>query len=364
MPFRRALLLAAVVTFPILHLLNIFPVHIPSVLYGILLSVYLTDSLPWDLLRAATNTLPPPYTDDANSDEAAAGRLSVQPRQLQYSYGLDHALLNLRIDSLWLNMGFWKDTTEFPEACRALAKLVADNARIENGCRIMDFGYGCGDQDLFICDSYPPSTVVGVTSERIQARVAHRRIEKAGYADRVHLYVGDAIDPSTWRSVLKDASPPSDLVSDGRFDAVMSLDSCYHYKTRFSFFALASSLLRPGGRLSCTDIILGSGNMSAATRLSLRAGLAVAGVPWENIVSETDYKKSAKEAGFSEVDVEDISENVFPGLRNFLHRQRADVGGLVDTNRKWRQYMGTSKLLSWVHKNKLLRFVLVSARKQ
>ena len=32
-------------------------------------------------------------------------------------YHLQHLALNARVDTAWLNMGYWRDTTDFPTAC-------------------------------------------------------------------------------------------------------------------------------------------------------------------------------------------------------------------------------------------------------
>ncbi|KAJ5483864.1 hypothetical protein N7539_006064 [Penicillium diatomitis] len=72
-------------------------------------------------------------------------------------YGLDHALLNIQLPpaTLWMNMGYWKDTEDFPEACQALLDLVlgAGLGREEidsQSVSILDVGCGCGDQSIRI----------------------------------------------------------------------------------------------------------------------------------------------------------------------------------------------------------------------
>lgn len=44
----------------------------------------------------------------------AWGWLSGRGRE---TYGLSHALLSLEVSSLWLNMGFWRDTQNYRKAC-------------------------------------------------------------------------------------------------------------------------------------------------------------------------------------------------------------------------------------------------------
>ncbi|KAF7717427.1 Uncharacterized protein PECH_006420 [Penicillium ucsense] len=72
-------------------------------------------------------------------------------------YGLDHALLNIQLPpaTLWMNMGYWKNTEDFPEACQALLDLVLEaglgREEIDSqSVSILDVGCGCGDQSIRI----------------------------------------------------------------------------------------------------------------------------------------------------------------------------------------------------------------------
>ncbi|KAL4986431.1 hypothetical protein BDW68DRAFT_198021 [Aspergillus falconensis] len=140
-------------------------------------------------------------------------------------YGLDHAVLNLPLPppSMWMNLGYWKDTTDFPTACAALLDQILITASLldENGdaiphppqkrIRLLDVGIGCGDQSVRILgykhkrgmgpgmrsgeaettgqdgprhgeDDTSPikplfDSYVGITSMSVQAQFAKQRVE-------------------------------------------------------------------------------------------------------------------------------------------------------------------------------------------
>ncbi|KAL2836253.1 hypothetical protein BJY01DRAFT_258748 [Aspergillus pseudoustus] len=169
------------------------------------------------------------------------------PPKTESFYGLDHAVLNLPIPppSMWMNLGYWKDTTDFPTACAALLDQVLITAGLldsddggggggplphpaNKSFRMLDVGIGCGDQALRILgykrempmgggggdgggnglrplfDEY-----VGITSLPVQAEFAARRVAKLqeeadekssaqAAKTRAGIFCADAAKPASW----------------------------------------------------------------------------------------------------------------------------------------------------------------------
>ncbi|KAI8825912.1 S-adenosyl-L-methionine-dependent methyltransferase [Fimicolochytrium jonesii] len=336
------------------------PPPLLTLLLGILTGLLLSTTQTWDTIRLLLSKLPLGTSSATTTDEHGG-----------YAYGMDHALLNLQPPAtFWLNMGLWKsvDKSDFVGACRALAQVVIDGLELKDGDRVFDFGYGCGDQLLLLLSQHPHTIVTGVTSESAQALLAASRLPP--HTPTTALYIGDAVNPSSWRkpanSNIHHVPKP-----DQTYDAILSLDSCYHYTTRLKWLHLCHQMLKPNGRFSCTDLQLGPGYARAvqSSRISdkvmllkLRAALYLTGAPWANFLTPPAYIGQYHSAGFTDVVVEDISANVFPGLGRFIKAHRERMGGVVGEG-KWGQYEMAGRLFGWLWEEGLVRFVVVRARR-
>ncbi|KAF8470870.1 hypothetical protein BDZ91DRAFT_719145 [Kalaharituber pfeilii] len=109
-------------------------------------------------------------------------------------YGLEHVALNWCWDkglrSMWMNMGYWQNTTCFPVACENLLIYLLECAEIlpsskcpkprDLSLSILDLGFGCGDQTIFLSTRLPSNVTltsyVGITLSKIQCRFAKKRV--------------------------------------------------------------------------------------------------------------------------------------------------------------------------------------------
>ncbi|KAE8371558.1 hypothetical protein BDV26DRAFT_286688 [Aspergillus bertholletiae] len=206
--------------------------------------------------------------------------IGVDDRKL---YSLDHAILSMEVPprSMWMNMGYWKNTGSFTKACEALLEQVLVAARLLNedgtpiraqhlDLRLVDIGIGCGDQSLYLTrrlskvnpdsvtatpgdgiktgiddgsdasnremrkrrgSSIPESrplfdSYVGVTIEQSQADFAQERLllstDGAGdaWTADVKIFAADAADPSSWGSGLQQAALGNSADTDSKSEAI------------------------------------------------------------------------------------------------------------------------------------------------
>jgi hypothetical protein len=105
------------------------------------------------------------------------------------------------------------------------------------------------------------------------------------------------------------ASPP--------FTIILALDCAYHFDTRNAFLRQSFARLAPGGRIALADIVF---DAEALTRASLvkRWLMSTFLMPKRNIISIEKYVQDMLDMGYVDVELEDVSEDVFPGFMRFL----------------------------------------------
>jgi ubiquinone/menaquinone biosynthesis C-methylase UbiE len=208
---------------------------------------------------------------------------------------------------LYLNLGYWQRAASIDEASEDLARLVAGAVRLGPGDRVLDCGFGFGDQDILWAQSFRPNQIVGLNITASQVVLARRRVGEAGLADRIDLREGSA------------TAIPFDPAS---FDVVVALECAFHFRTRERFFQEAWRVLRPGGRLVTADIIPMDAEVAMAEgsrhSLSWRLVAAKFAIPPENAYPRRVYASKLTRSGFDTVQVESIREAVYAPLHRYL----------------------------------------------
>lgn len=188
--------------------------------------------------------------------------------------------------------------------------------------RLLDVGHGSGDSLILhlLYSSSRLDRLTGITSNKDQHDEAARRAQdtckRRAPEIKLQLYHGDAIfrqsnGSQTDKHPLDSASPLPP------FTAITAIDCAYHFRSRKEFLQQSFARLTPGGVIALADMSLVP-PPSRPRRLLARALCMILGVPWENMVSSSIYVQQLADIGFVDVEVEDVTTEVFPGLTAFL----------------------------------------------
>lgn len=183
-----------------------------------------------------------------------------------------------------LNFGHWSaGVATLGQAQWALLGLVEEAACLEPAGRVIEVGCGLGTFAADLAGRFG-GVVMGVDLLAEHVAQARRRGSKARFEIGCAMS-GLPADPET-------------------FDRVLCVESAFHYPDKGAFFAEARRVLRPGGRIVLADICC------EADAVAFRSG--------NHFVSTAALHDALADAGFVDVVVQRIGEQVFGPLRAFV----------------------------------------------
>ena len=319
-----------------------------------------------------------------------------------------------------------------PKARSRLLKEVLKTADVidEDGYRtdrwpikLIDLGFGCGDQTIEITQNYPTltSSYIGLTKDPTQHNFAHQCLsshrllqepllttdtlsnhpnqeeqselqkhpnlridllhqkleihakELDGKQKNISLFCADVAQPATWTHELIEAIKPnlakklrekSQELSLSKLSKqetwILSLDTLCHFSpSRQPIFNHAYQKLRAS--IMAFDLILGK-RTRLIERICMRIIALVMGCPMGNLLTITEYRNQLLKAGYEEdkVEISDISEYVFDGLADYLEKR---IGELEEyLGRRIGTYKVARWLLRWWARSGVVRGCIVVAK--
>jgi Methyltransferase domain len=186
----------------------------------------------------------------------------------------------------------------------------------------LDVGYGTGESLVFLLSDHRvprPSSLTGITSlakhhRRAQNRIARLLSSLPDPKPEVVLYAGDAVYHH--RTAFDHPLDPS---SQKCFNTILALDCAYHFDTRSEFLSQSYVKLVPEGRIALADICIDPSSLRYGQAWLITSFFRL--MPKQNMVSTKQYVSVMKEIGYVDVQLRDITQDVFPGFIKFLRRK-------------------------------------------
>ena len=203
----------------------------------------------------------------------------------------------------WLNLGLWEGRGDAAEAEAAVRRLVTTLARdLPMDADIVDVANGLGAQDLVIRETLRPRSLVAINITESQLVHGRARLMTA-----------------LAKPVAGDAArlPLADETADG----MISVEAAFHFSSRREFFREARRVLRPGGVLVMSDVSAERGPRTASEAIAGLSNLRAWGINRRSLMSADAIESALLTAGFTGVEVHDVSGRVFaPAIRFFRQR--------------------------------------------
>jgi hypothetical protein len=245
--------------------------------------------------------------------------------------------------SSWGNLGDWTQTDDYPTAAKQLATRLGHFAELRPGMQVCDLGFGCGDQFRVWQEDFGVGFIRGFNPSQSQYNWAHKQWEEMIKAGKVK------IDCAPHLALLK---------THDSFDRILALDCAYHFSQREAFLSQAKKHLSREGCLVWTDLLLG--DLSCLARLKVRLFAKLAHIPFANLQTEIDYKSMWSRTGYN-LELHDISKNVFPGIARYLDIISQRWCHTLSLPARLR-YRITARAARWAAETGGLRYVMLKAQ--
>jgi tocopherol O-methyltransferase len=200
--------------------------------------------------------------------------------------------------NLAIHYGYWDEhTLSHGQALLDMNRHLADTAAIQPGARVLDAGCGIGGSALWLAEQRG-ARVTGITLSAEQVGHARRNAAKRGLSERADFQVADFC-----------ATP----FEDESFDIVWGIESICHALDKQAFIREAHRLLRPGGRLVCSDGYALKREFTEREWTIVRTCLDGWQIP--NLATPDEFRGYLETSGFRDIRFADITPNILPASR-------------------------------------------------
>ncbi len=189
-----------------------------------------------------------------------------------------HVLRDLCGQSDFLNFGYWDEYTKNQrQASENLMEKLLSFIPTKRGT-ILDVACGKGATTAYLLKYYPPENITGINISEKQLETARANAPRCTF-------------------LLMDAANLG--FSDSSFDNILCVEAAFHFYTREKFLREAYRVLKQGGRLVLSDILMtleGERNTESRTEKNYVKNLE-------------EYRSVFHRAGFSELEIVDATEH-------------------------------------------------------
>jgi cyclopropane fatty-acyl-phospholipid synthase-like methyltransferase len=265
-------------------------------------------------------------------------------RLIPHKYAIDASNLGDDGELAWTNLGFWKNTQNYREACCQLADHLARAVNLNSKDHLLDLGCGQGASLMHWLQHYQPKSLSAV---ELQSKCVNK-IQKL-IPEINQIYSGSFLNLKQFE--FKQF-----------FDVVLCIDAAYHSHLN-SFLDSVVPVLNSKGRLGFHYLMRADScqNMTVLQEQKYRYLLKAADVVWDNVPNEKTLRNALEQQDFVDIQIEDLSEQVLLGFSQYIHNQQEQNQSRGLANFKIQM---TAKLCQQLYQAGYVRYIQITAIKK
>lgn len=263
---------------------------------------------------------------------------------IPHKYAIDASSLGDDGELAWTNLGFWKNTQNYREACCQLADHLAQAVNLNSKDHLLDLGCGQGASLMHWLQHYQPKSLSAVD---LQAKCVNK-IQK--FIPEINqIYMGSFLNLKQFE--FKQS-----------FDVVLCIDAAYHSSLN-SFLNSVTPVLNSNARLGFHYLMRADScqNMTVLQEQKYRYLLKAADVVWDNAPNEKMLRNTLEQQGFVDIQIEDLSEPVLLGFSQYIQNQQDQNQSRGLANFKIQM---TAKLCQQLYQAGYVRYIQITAIKK
>lgn len=261
----------------------------------------------------------------------------------KHKYAINAQILGDDRELAWSNLGYWEDaTSSYPKACMALADQLAQSLELSSEHALLDLACGQGASLVHWQHNYQiqNSSAVELQKECVEKI-------KSKYPNFVDIHCDSILN-------LKQ------IPLQHMFDVAVCIDAAYHCNLN-SFLKSVTSVLNSNGKLGFHYLIFSDEwiNLNSLQKQKYKWLLKAADVNLDNLMMHQEMKQVLEANEFSEIQILDLSEQVFAGFSAYVK----DVLNLNVNKLDDFKIEMTAKLCSKLYEDGFVKYVQVTAQK-